>query len=53
MFDDLRRRSHLVLPTHIYASQQQLIADLDECVIRPPEERALEIRKLISTRLQS
>jgi uncharacterized protein YjbI with pentapeptide repeats len=45
MFADLQRRYHWVLPTHRYGSQEQLIADLDLCVIRPAVEKAEELRK--------
>jgi hypothetical protein len=49
MFGDLQRRHHWVLPTHRYERQEQLIADLDMCVIRPAEEKADELRKTVST----
>jgi hypothetical protein len=49
MFGDLQRRYHWVLPTHHYERQEQLIADLDLCVIRPAEEKAEELRKTVST----
>ncbi len=48
MFADLQRRYHWVLPTHRYESQEQLIADLDLCVIRPAAEKAEELRKDVS-----
>ena len=44
MFQDLRRRHHWVLTTHHYASQEQLIADLGEKVIRPAELKVLDLR---------
>jgi hypothetical protein len=44
MFQDLRRRHHWVLTTHRYASQEQLIADLGEKVIRPAELKVLDLR---------
>jgi hypothetical protein len=43
MFDDLRRYPW-VLETHRYASPEQLITDLGERVIRPAEDKALELR---------
>ena len=49
MFRDLQRTYHWVLPTHRYKSQEQLIADLDLCVIRPAAEKADEIRRNLST----
>jgi uncharacterized protein YjbI with pentapeptide repeats len=49
MFGDLQRRYHWVLPTHRYERQEQLIADLDPCVIRPAAEKAEELRKTVST----
>jgi uncharacterized protein YjbI with pentapeptide repeats len=49
MFGDLQRRYHWVLPTHCYEHQEQLIADLDLCVIRPAAEKAEELRKTVST----
>jgi hypothetical protein len=49
MFGDLQRRHQWVLPTHRYERQEQLIADLDMCVIRPVEEKADELRKTVST----
>jgi uncharacterized protein YjbI with pentapeptide repeats len=49
MFGDLQRRYHWVLPTHRYERQEQLIADLDLCVIRPAAEKAEELRKTVST----
>jgi hypothetical protein len=48
MFGDLRLRHHWVLPTHSYTSQQQLITDIGECVIRPAEAKALELRNKIA-----
>jgi uncharacterized protein YjbI with pentapeptide repeats len=51
MFEDLRLRHHWVLPTHRYITQQQLIADLSECVIRPAEDKAIAIRNAIAARL--
>jgi hypothetical protein len=47
MFPDLQRAYHWVLPTHRYKSQEQLIADLDLCVIRPAEEKAEQLRKTV------
>jgi uncharacterized protein YjbI with pentapeptide repeats len=44
MFQDLRRRHHWVLTTHRYASQEQLIADLGEKVIRPAELKVLDLQ---------
>jgi uncharacterized protein YjbI with pentapeptide repeats len=44
MFQDLRRRHHWVLMTHRYASQEQLIADLGEKVIRPAELKVLDLQ---------
>jgi hypothetical protein len=44
MFRDLRTYPW-VLPTHRYKSQEQLIADLDLCLIRPAAEKAEELRK--------
>jgi hypothetical protein len=44
MFQDLRRRHHWVLTTHRYASQEQLLADLGDKVIRPAELKVLELR---------
>ena len=49
MFRDLQRTYHWVLPTHRYKSQEQLIADLDLCVIRPAAEKAEELRKIVSS----
>src|SRR4051812_30868479 len=44
MFPDLQRDYHWVLPTHHYDSQEQLIADLRERVIRPAEVKVEELR---------
>lgn len=44
MFKDLKRRYHWVLEPYSYASEEQLIATLDESVIRPAEAKALELR---------
>jgi uncharacterized protein YjbI with pentapeptide repeats len=44
MFRDLRRRHHWVLTTHRYTSQEQLIVDLDEKVIRPAELKVLNLQ---------
>jgi hypothetical protein len=44
MFQDLRRRHHWVLTTHHYDSQEQLIADLGEKVIRPAELKVLDLQ---------
>jgi uncharacterized protein YjbI with pentapeptide repeats len=44
MFQDLRRRHHWVLTTHRYDSQEQLIADLGEKVIRPAELKVLGLQ---------
>jgi hypothetical protein len=49
MFGDLQRRYPWVLPTHRYEHQEQLIADLDLCIIRPAAEKAEELRKIVST----
>ena len=49
MFGDLQRRYHWVLPTHRYERQEQLIDDLDLCVIRPAAEKAEALRKTVST----
>jgi uncharacterized protein YjbI with pentapeptide repeats len=43
MFADFRRRYHWVLPTYRYHSPAQLIADLGDRVIRPAEEKVLEL----------
>jgi uncharacterized protein YjbI with pentapeptide repeats len=48
MFGDLQRYPW-VLPTHRYERQEQLIADLDLCVIRPAAEKAEELRKTVSS----
>ena len=48
MFDDLRLRHHWVLPTHPYTTQEELIADLGERVIRLAEDKAIVIRKAIA-----
>jgi hypothetical protein len=45
MFGDLQRTYHWVLPTHRYKCQEQLIADLDLCVIQPAEKKAEKLRK--------
>jgi len=42
--DALRRRHHWVLTTHRYDSQEQLIADLGEKVIRPAELKVLDLQ---------
>jgi uncharacterized protein YjbI with pentapeptide repeats len=44
MFPDLRRRHHWVLTTHRYASEEQLIVDLGEKVIRPAELKVQDLR---------
>jgi uncharacterized protein YjbI with pentapeptide repeats len=44
MFVDMQRRYHWVLATHRYDTQEQLIAGLDEWVIRPAEAKVLELR---------
>ena len=44
MLDDLRRRHHWLLPTHSYASLEQLVVDLREQVILPAEAKALELQ---------
>ena len=49
MFGNLQDRYHWVLPTHRYESQEQLIADLDVCVIQKAEEKARKLRKTVST----
>ena len=46
MFADMQRRYHWILPTHHYDIPEQLIADLDERVIRPAEDKVLELRQL-------
>jgi uncharacterized protein YjbI with pentapeptide repeats len=48
MFGDLQRRYHWVLPTYRYERQEQLIADLDLCVIQPAAKKAEELRKTVS-----
>ena len=44
MFGDLQRRYHWVLPAHRYERQEQLIADLDLCVIRSFHQLVLHVR---------
>jgi hypothetical protein len=44
MFQDLRRRYHWVLTTHRYASQEKLIGELGQKVIRPAEFKVLDLR---------
>jgi uncharacterized protein YjbI with pentapeptide repeats len=44
MFPNLRQRYHWVLTTHRYDGQTQLIADLDEKVIRPAELKVQDLR---------
>jgi hypothetical protein len=44
MFVDMQRRHHWVLATHRYDTQEQLIANLGEWVIRPAEDKVLELR---------
>jgi len=44
MFRDLQRDYHWVLPIHHYDSQEQLIADLSERVIRPAEAKVQELQ---------
>src|SRR5262249_30687359 len=44
MFQDLRRRHHWVLTPHRYASQEQLIDDLGEKVIRPAELKVSDLQ---------
>src|SRR4029077_17639250 len=44
MFVDLKRRYGWVLEPYVYASQEQLIADLPERVIHPAETKVLELR---------
>jgi hypothetical protein len=44
MFRDLKRRYGWVLEPYVYVSQQQLIADLTEQVIRPAEDYAQSVR---------
>jgi hypothetical protein len=44
MFADLKRRHGWVLEPYVYASQEQLIADLLERVIGPAETKVLEFR---------
>jgi hypothetical protein len=43
MFVDMQRRHHWVLPTHYYDTPEQLIADLNERVIRRVEVIQREI----------
>src|SRR4051812_37895256 len=45
MFVDMQRRYHWVLPTHRYDTPEQLIVDLDERVIRPAEDKVLELQR--------
>jgi hypothetical protein len=45
MFGDLRQRYDWVLATHCYDSPEKLIADLGEHVIRPAEDKALELQR--------
>jgi hypothetical protein len=47
MFETLRSRHHWVLPTHYYDAPEKLIADLNERVIRPAEDKVLDIRARI------
>ena len=47
MFSDLQHRYHWVLPTHRYEWQEQLIADLELCVIQPAAKKAEELRKTV------
>jgi uncharacterized protein YjbI with pentapeptide repeats len=44
MFENLRQRYHWVLTTHRYASQEELIGELGEKVIRPAELKVLDLR---------
>jgi hypothetical protein len=44
MFQGLRQRHHWVLPTHRYASQEQLIADFGEKVTSPAELKVLDLQ---------
>jgi hypothetical protein len=44
MFRDLKRRYGWVLEPYVYVSQQQLIADRTEQVIRPAEDYAQSVR---------
>jgi hypothetical protein len=48
MLPDLRRRFHWVLATHHYDTQEHLIAELNELVIRPAEAKVRELRGLTS-----
>jgi hypothetical protein len=50
MFKDLKRRYHWVLEPYSYNSEEQLIATLNENVIRPAEAKVLEIRGPIPPR---
>ncbi len=45
MFADLQERHHWVLPTHHYDAPEQLIADLEERVIRPAEAKVLQLHR--------
>ena len=44
MFLDLQQDYHWVLPIHYYDSQEQLITDMGERVIRPAEDKVQELR---------
>jgi len=44
MFVDMQRRHHWVLTTRSYNTQEELIANFDEWVIRPAEAKVLELR---------
>ena len=44
MLKDLRWRHDWVLPTHHYDTPEQLIADLNERVIRPAENKVLDLQ---------
>jgi Pentapeptide repeats (8 copies) len=45
MFRDLKRRYHWVLEPYSYVSEEQLIATLNESVIRPAEIKVAELRR--------
>src|SRR3954451_16351515 len=45
MFPDLQNDYHWVLPIHHYDSQEQLIANLAEQVIRPAEAKVQELQR--------
>jgi hypothetical protein len=45
MFVDLQRRYRWVLAPHCYEDLEQLIANLSQQVIKPAEDKVLELRK--------